>query len=104
MSVAPEPYRTACLEAVFYAAIEARALAWQGANPEPAAGSRYEQIADLMDAIHNIPHLVNDWERCDPNMLRSFLLSYDEKWADGRSYRLAKIYDEAVKRGSDEGR
>ena len=57
---------------------------------------RQEQIAALMDAIHNLPHLLNDWERCDQKMLRQSLLAYDEDWADAGGVRLSAVYDKAL--------
>ena len=99
--VAPEPYRTACLKVLFYATIEARSLAWGNAAPlhDRLSRERQERIADLMDAVHNIPMLLNRWNECDTRMLRTFLRSYDDRWARGGGYRLGDIYDRAVDGG-----
>jgi hypothetical protein len=48
MSVAPEPYHTACLEVLHHAAIKARMIAFED-------DFEREQLRDLMDAVHNIP-------------------------------------------------
>ena len=86
MAIAPEPFRTACLEVLRYATLEARALAWGKKEPE--------QIAALMDAVHNIPHFLANWERCDQKLLRDFLLEYDDKWCQAGGIRLAEVYDD----------
>jgi hypothetical protein len=36
-----------------------------------------DELAELMDAVHNIPHLIGDWERCDESLLRGMLQDYD---------------------------
>ncbi|HZN68503.1 MAG TPA: hypothetical protein VFB66_24685 [Tepidisphaeraceae bacterium] len=69
--------------------IEARAMGW-GGNVDAA------RLADLMDAVHNIPHLLNDWEHCDQDLLRGMLRAYQKKWAAKGGYRLARIYDDIV--------
>jgi hypothetical protein len=97
MAIAPEPFRSACLEVVYMATLETRALAWGNVRLiRRLSRRRQEQVADLMDAIHNIPHLLNDWERCDQDWLRRTLLAYDEKWAATGGVRLARVYDEKV--------
>lgn len=49
------------------AILEARASAWQAdVNPE--------RLADLMDAIHNLPTLVQHWETCDQELFKATLL------------------------------
>jgi hypothetical protein len=56
-----------------------------------------EHLADLMDAIHNIPDLVREWERCDVEFLRqSFLLAYQHKWAGRGGLALCDIFDGVV--------
>jgi hypothetical protein len=57
-----------------HAILDARAAAWSGAVEK-------EWIADLMDAVHNIPGFINDWQRCDEGPLRDRLRHYDEQWA-----------------------
>ncbi|MBN2144873.1 MAG: hypothetical protein JW774_09645 [Candidatus Aureabacteria bacterium] len=42
----------------------------------------YEQITDLLDAIHNIPELLTRWEKCDIKWLRQSLEAYDKKWGN----------------------
>ena len=99
MPIAPEPFRSACLEVIYQAALEARALAWGNLRlGKRLSRRRQEQVAALMDAIHNIPHLLNDWERCDQQWLRQSLLAYDEKWAATDGVRLSMVYDQTVGR------
>jgi hypothetical protein len=86
MTIAPEPFRTACLEVLHEAIINARAMAGTG-NFEK------DQLKDLMSAVHNIPHSLNDWERCDQDKLRRSLLWYDGRWAWPN---LTKLYDDSI--------
>jgi hypothetical protein len=53
---------------------------------------RCDQLAALMDAIHNIPHLVGHWERCDESLLRGMLKDHDARWTAG----LLETYDRKV--------
>src|SRR5687768_15414853 len=93
MTFAPEPFRSACLEVMYYAVLEGRYLAWGNARLFNRLSSRrQEEIADRMDAIHNIPHLMRDWERCDQQWLRETLRSYYAKWPSAGWARLERIY------------
>jgi hypothetical protein len=38
-----------------------------------------KRLADLMDAVHNIPGQAGDWGRCDEQELRSRLGAYDAR-------------------------
>ncbi|OWK38066.1 hypothetical protein [Fimbriiglobus ruber] len=92
MAVAPEPYLSACVEVLHRASTTCRVWGWSG---EVSA----EHLADLMDAIHNIPYLVQNWERCDVPFLReSFLLAYQRKWAGRGGIALCDIFDQVVAR------
>lgn len=78
------------MEVLYRASITCRVWGWSG---EVSA----EHLADLMDAIHNIPHLVRDWERCDVAFLRTaFLLAYQQKWAERGGLALCDIFDDVV--------
>jgi hypothetical protein len=97
MPIAPEPFRSACLEVIYMATLEARALAWGNLRLiQRLSKRRQEQVADLMDAIHNLPHLLNDWENCDQQWLRQSLRAYDDKWAASGGVRLAKVFDQKL--------
>ncbi len=90
VAVAPEPYLSACLTVLYRASIACRVWGWSG---QVSA----EHLTDLMDAIHNIPDLVREWERCDVEFLRrSFLLAYQEKWAGRGGLALCDIFDVIV--------
>lgn len=88
MAIAPEREFRACMRVIYMATLDARAAGWQSeVNPE--------RLADLMDAIHNIPSLVQNWENCDQNLLKGMLLDYEQNWkADGPCLRT--IYDQAL--------
>ena len=51
-----------------------------------------DQLAGLMDAVHNIPHLLADWDRCDQSLLRGMLDDYDKRWAGD----LLDVYDRKI--------
>ena len=73
MALPPDPELRACLRVIYMASTAARIDGWQN-NVNP------ERLADLMDAIHNIPFLILNWESCDQEMLKSCLLDYETKW------------------------
>ncbi len=56
----------------------------------------YDEMADLADAIHNIPELLNHWEDCDSVFLWSQLEAYDEKWTQSTNFSLTKIFQNVV--------
>jgi hypothetical protein len=91
LALAPEPYLSACLATLREAVLGARFYSWRRSAPP-------EQIADLMDAIHNIPTLLQNWESCDVEWLRASLEAYDERWAEGRSW-LCAVFDRAIEAG-----
>lgn len=95
MAVAPEPYLSACMTVLRRSMLNCRAWGWSG---EVSA----EHIADLMDAVHNIPELVVRWERCDVEFLRTaYLLPYQQKWAERGGLPLCRIFDSVVARSPD---
>ena len=51
-----------------------------------------DEVADVMDAIHNLPHLVNHWEECDESLLRGMLDDCDKRWGG----QLLQAYDQVV--------
>ena len=73
MSLAPEPYLSACLAVLRHAIVQARWIAYR---------DHHEQLADLMDAIHNLPDLLQRWEQCDERLVRSLLVVFDDKWRE----------------------
>ena len=79
MAVAPEPYLSACLEVLERATIHARYILY-GGHSGGLTAEQSDCLADLMDAVHNIPGLLNRWEDCNEPLLRTFLAVFDEKW------------------------
>lgn len=81
--LAPEPYLSACLDVIAYAALRSRELGWSN-DPD-----QLTVIANMMDAIHNLPELVRRWDTCDEAMLRTMLtpallVVYEESLAKSR--------------------
>src|SRR5262245_5837122 len=90
MAVAPEPYLSACLAVLDRAIITCRAGNWSADVP-------HEHTADLMDAVHTIPWLIRNRERCDVAFLRTaFLQAYEQKWLAQGGLALCKMFDDTV--------
>ena len=87
MSLPPVPKLAACLAVLYSATIQARMLGYEG-HAHGLSSERSDQLAALMDAVHIIPHLILDWEKCDESLLVGMLRDYDERWGGGllRSY------------------
>jgi hypothetical protein len=100
MEFAPEPFRSACLAVMYRAILEARALGWKMMSGGDAAASvNAEQIADVMDAVHNLPGLMRNWDHSRQEWLRRTLHDYDAKWgAEGA--HLLWTYDNAISEAS----
>ena len=90
LMLAPEPYRSACLTVLYRAVLHARLMGFSEAV-------NATHLADLMDAVHNIPDLVRNSERCDIELLRTaFLKAYDDKWTGRSGLALCDIFDQVV--------
>jgi hypothetical protein len=89
MAVAPEPYFSACLQLLFDAILACRAGHW-------SEQFSHEHTADLMDAIHNIPSMIQNWETVDVEYLRAGLTQYERKWLAKGGVALCQIFDDAV--------
>lgn len=63
----------ACLEVMRDAILQTRAWAWSGNVP-------VEQLADLMDAVHDIPTYMQHWDQFGADTIRDALNGYDRKW------------------------
>jgi hypothetical protein len=72
MGLPHERLLVAYLELLGTAIVHARAMAWGGGS--------LECIADLMDAIHNLPGLLAQWEESDADLLRGSFEIFDKKW------------------------
>ncbi len=92
---APTPKLAACLEVLYRAAIDARLLGWTGER-QGLGRDESRRLADLMDAVHNIPGLAADWGRCDEQLLRAMLGDYDARHGGS----LLETYDRVVARSS----
>lgn len=101
-TLAPEPYLSAYLELLYRVSIFIRSRS-EGENRLPD-----EQLYDLMDAIHNIPEMLIEYEPSgykEREMVSYFLKPYDDKWAKGGSkwvegshcIALVAILDEAIR-------
>ena len=88
---APAPQLAACLEVLYRATIEARALGWKG-KQEGLTSEECERLARLMHAVHNLPLLAVEWERCDESELRSMLRGFDTQFGGD----LLDAYDRVV--------
>ena len=89
MAVAAEPYLSACMELLYRSTLLCRMWGWSG---EVSA----EHLSELMDAVHNVPALVQDWERCDLKLLRDVLGDYQAKWLRRGGLALLEIFDGIV--------
>lgn len=72
--LAPEPQLSACLRIIHIAAVKARAIGWTNGD--------VKQVADLMEAVHELPLLLQQWETVDEKQLIEMLDYYDRKWGD----------------------
>jgi hypothetical protein len=84
------------LRVLYTAALEARLIGYAGADGglSPEESNR---LADLADAVHNIPDLVRRWEGVDEGLLRGMLADFDQKWGSKSTCRLLVAYEEALK-------
>jgi len=57
-------------------------------SPEQCA-----RLDDLMDAVHNLPHLVTRWDTVNEKLLRDMLADYDDKWSTQTHIRLLAVYE-----------
>ncbi len=91
--------KQALQEVVYRAVIHARFLA-RGAQNRLRLRLRRrwsERVADLMDAVHNIPSHLHDPGSADLDFLLRCLDQYDSKWlGDADWLRLKEIYDAAL--------
>jgi hypothetical protein len=93
--IQPDPNLAACLHVLYRAAVDARSLGWKG-EQEGLTRDESRRLADLMDAVHNIPKLAADWEKCDERLLRGMLGDYDARHGGA----LLEEYDRIVSQRS----
>jgi hypothetical protein len=80
MTLAPAPKLAACLEVLYQASVAARILGYEG-HDRGLSARQSDQLAALMDAVHNLPYLALNWERCNESLLRGMLQDYDAAWS-----------------------
>lgn len=90
----PEEKLRACLAVLYRACIDARRLGYEGQRTG-LPPLRAELLADLMDAVHNIPQLLLRWPDVDESLLRGVLSDFDRKWPDDRP-SLVAVFDDAL--------
>jgi hypothetical protein len=91
------PYLEACLSVLYRACINGRLIGWSGEQSGLTA-TQSGELADRMDAVHNIPCLVQNWEKYDEPLLRQFLATFDEKWKAGGHGNLLAAYEDVLAR------
>lgn len=60
-----------------------------------------QQLLDLMDAIHNIPEMLLEYEGSgydETDIRRIFLQGYDEQWAGDGGFSLVTVLGDAIRR------
>jgi hypothetical protein len=93
-SCAPLPQLAAGLGALYRACVEARLLGHEG-QAAGLSAERSRELADLMDAVHNIPFVLLHWDQCDESLLRDMLRDFDARWREGR-VGLLEAYEQAM--------
>ena len=91
----PEDKLRACLAVLHTACVRARLLGYQG-QAEGLSTKRAELLADLMDAVHHLPQLIDRWPSCNEQLLRGMLEAFDHKWPD-TGIGLLATYDSTVR-------
>lgn len=88
----PESNLRACLAVLGRACVHARLLGYEGEQAGLPV-DRARLLADLMDAVHNIPDLIMRWPSCDQELLRGMLHDFDTKWSSA-GIALLPVYDQ----------
>lgn len=89
----PEDKARACLVVLHRACVYARQLGYEGER-EGLPARRAQMLAEMMDAVHDIPQLLLRWPQCNESLLRSILGDFDRKWAE-ESMALLPAYEDA---------
>lgn len=91
----PDANLRACLTVLQVACLHARRLGYDGqVKGLPAEGAQL--LADLMDAVHNLPDLIERWPSCNQGLLRDMLADFDAKWPKAGISLLA-TYDRSAR-------
>ena len=91
----PDEKLRACLAVLYRACIEARMLGYEGQGAGMPA-HRAELLADMMDAVHNIPQLLLSRGEVDETLLRGMLSGFDQKWSS-EGVSLGATFDDALR-------
>ena len=89
MKLPPETELFACLEVMKHAILQARVWGWNGEVPA-------EQLADLMNAVHNMPGAILNWDAKQVEDIKRKLEDYERKWARTDGPCLRTHYEELV--------
>jgi hypothetical protein len=76
--------------------LEARLIGY-GGHEHGLSADDSDRLADLADAVHNLPDLVARWEEVNEPLLRGMLGDYDQKWGHRSTLRLLVTYEEALR-------
>src|SRR6185312_1240965 len=87
MSLPAERKLTAFLLVLTQAVLAGRMLGYAG-HATGLAKDQSDKLADLTDAVHNIPYQIENWDRCNEGLFRGMLAKYDQKWRGRASVRL----------------
>jgi|SRR6516162_4482632 hypothetical protein len=98
MATAPEPFLAACLEVLRVATLEARLIGYAGSK-HGLSVEESNRLADLTDAVHNLPELLRRWEDVNEPLLRAMLADFDKKWGPKSTFRLLVAYEHTLKAG-----
>jgi len=79
MTLPAEPNLVGCMTVVETILLAVRMMGWRGEKRGLSAEEAH-QVAQLANAVHNIPGLIQRWHRCDESWIRSVLADFDEEW------------------------
>lgn len=95
MKIPPEIQFHACMEVMLQAILQARNWGWEGNVPA-------EQLADLMDAVHNIPAAVQHWDANGDAYVIRELEAYERKWGRSGGPCLRSRYEQLLDTHADD--
>ncbi len=89
ITLPPTAKLAACLAVLERVLVRARLLGYAGEtaglSPRDA-----QELAQLADAVHNIPSLLQAWPSCDEDLLRGMLEDFDQAFPGSA---LLEVYD-----------
>ena len=89
MTIPPETQFRACMDVLRHAIVQARVWGRDGNVPA-------EQLADLMDAIHHIPGVVQNFNACGDDDLKRQFETYERKWGKSDGPCLLTLYQQRL--------